>query len=64
MKKYRLIKEYPGSPKLGTIVESQNAVSGILFEGKALYFIETSPEYWEEIVEKNYEIINHYNLFY
>ncbi len=67
MKKYKLIKEYPGSKKLGTIVQNQH---------DSLYFPETKetnsstgrnyfqkmvacqPEFWEEVVEKEYEIVS------
>jgi hypothetical protein len=64
---YRLIKEYPGSPNLGTIVKNKN---------KSIYFPETKetwsssnpnyfdvmvtnqPEFWAKVVEKNYEILS------
>jgi len=59
-KKFQLIKEYPGSPKLGTVVKSRNTSKSIPFY-KELYFddenvmhyspelIENYPEFWEEI---------------
>lgn len=37
MKKYKLIKKYPGSPELGTIIETREVLD--------------YPEFWEEIVE-------------
>ena len=43
-KKYKLIKEYPGSPELGIIAEER-------------YVMKDQPEYWEEVVEKDYEIL-------
>lgn len=43
MKTYKLIKEYPGSPKLGTAKLSWGA--------------EDYPEFWEEVVEKEYKIL-------
>jgi len=43
MKKYKLIKEYPGSPKVGDIVKG--------------YGRDSWSEYWEEVVEKDYEIL-------
>jgi hypothetical protein len=57
MKKYKLIKEYPGSPKLGTEVEKQiksqtyyhihcDRKFGVLTE-----HVEDNPEYWLEIRE-------------
>lgn len=42
MKRYKLIKEYPGSPDLGWI--SNNNWKGY-------------PEFWEEVTEKDYEIL-------
>ena len=44
--KYILKKEYPGSPKLGNIIDN--------LEND---WIENYPEFWEEVVEKNYEIL-------
>jgi hypothetical protein len=61
MKKYKLIKEYPGSPKLETIIEGRflghyhdisKQISSITSN-----LVENYPEYWEEVIEKNYEII-------
>lgn len=56
MKKYKLIKEYPGSPKLGTVVHNKrdpkwyHAVDNEdIFRGHNE--IENHPEFWEEIVE-------------
>lgn len=55
--KYKLIKEYPGSRKIGyisdccTSVNSEHYLDGNWFD-PALY-----PEYWEKIVEKDYEIL-------
>ncbi len=49
MKKYKLIKEYPGSPKLGIIYDT----SLFLFNNYKNY-----PEFWEEVIEKNYEILS------
>ncbi len=57
MKKYKLIKEYPGSPELGTVVDNR---------GGFVYFdvnnpntnntisqnhVENNPKYWEKITE-------------
>lgn len=51
MKKYKLIKKYPGCGKLGTIYTSQwvNA-----------HFFKEFPEYWEEIIEKDFEVMSFY----
>ena len=46
MKTYRLIKTYPGSPKLGTILTHEE-----------LQYCNWD-EYYEEIVEKDYEILS------
>lgn len=74
MKKYKLIKEYPGSPELGTIAE-KNSIDGIAYTyaGKTIYeassesglfqkIISTQPEFWQEIVEKNYEILSYIQI--
>lgn len=52
MKKYKLIKEYPGSPELGTEVE-KSASSYFYRSGdkRICVFnehVEDNPEYWEE----------------
>ena len=56
MKKFKLIKEYPGSPKLGTIKPKDTIISGITFFDREKTperdWIENYPEFWEEIVEK------------
>jgi hypothetical protein len=46
MKQYKLIKEYPNSPKLGTILSDD--IKNIL----------NYPEFWEEVIEKDYEILS------
>ena len=63
MKTYRLIKTYPGSPKLGTIVyleTEDNYMTNMendfkLFPKK---IVENYTEFWEEVVEKDYEILS------
>ena len=45
--KYILKKEYPGSPKLGNTIDN--------LEND---WIENYPEFWEEVVEKDYEILS------
>ena len=47
--RYRLIKEYPGSPKLGTILTHEE-----------LQYCNWN-EYYQEVVEKDYEILSFYN---
>lgn len=53
MKKYRLIKKYPGSPTLNTIITIESSQeTGYYSENK---------EFWEEVVEKDYEILSFKN---
>lgn len=55
MKKYKLIKEYPGSPELGTIIGELNYKKG----NNDIVCIEPFlGEFWEEIIEKDYEILS------
>lgn len=57
MEKYKLIKEYPKSPKLGYEVWYSGLNSSRDWEGTVFY--ETHSEYWEKVlVEKNYEILS------
>lgn len=59
MRKFRLIKEYPGSPKLGTIVEKDERYGSHIYKykgsndsfGVLKYHVEDNPEYWEDIKE-------------
>ena len=65
MKKYKLIKQYPNSPEIGTIVHktkeknyevvSDNIFKGILF-GEIT--VQNYPEFWEEVKEKEYTILS------
>jgi len=72
LKKYRLIKTYPGSPKLSTeIIETQiNSLCPVnecyinrktfMLIGYDSFEIENPknyPEFWEKVVEKDYEIL-------
>ena len=60
MKKFKLIKEYPASDHEGIIVVQKT--SGGMYEGYQYNYyakhVENSPEYWEEVVEKDYEILS------
>lgn len=69
MSKYRLIKKYPGSPELGTIAsrgmgiqfEHPNGDVDGFISSKGKDFeslIENQPEFWEKIVEKDYQILS------
>jgi len=51
MKKYKLIKEYPDSPKLGTITKVSNKNIPVW------YNVGNWEEFWQEIVDKDYEIL-------
>ena len=65
MKKYKLVKEYPGSPKLGT--EFEYWTDGI---SEQIYNKSTNPsfiplktvkdysEFWEQAIEDDYEILS------
>ena len=63
MKKYKLIKEYPSSDSLGTIITGSKETmysKGLGFRNYDWAHVETHPEYWEEVVEKDYEIISYF----
>ena len=64
MRKFKLVKSYPGSPELGTEVEKQAKTQtyyhiyndkkfGVLTE-----HVENQPEYWEEVVEDIYYMVS------
>lgn len=60
MKSYKLIKEYPGSDSLGTIITGSKETmysKGFGFRNYDWTNIVLQPEYWEEVVEKDYEIV-------
>lgn len=56
--KYRLIKEYPGSPKLGDIIEMKEDTNMCYFEGLLIMYPNKYPEFWEKVVEKDYKILS------
>lgn len=56
MKQYKLIKTFPGSPKLGTIEEPIGKIHQ-MSNGNYGYNISKTPEYWEEVIEKDYKIL-------
>jgi hypothetical protein len=59
MRKFKLIKEYPGSDHEGIIV-SLKTPNG-LYEGYQYNYstkhVENNPEYWEEVLEKDYQVL-------
>ena len=72
LKKYRLIKTYPGSPKLSTeIIETQiNSLCPVneCYTSRKTFMLigydsfeienpENYPEFWEKVVDKDYEIL-------
>jgi hypothetical protein len=68
MKKYKLIKEYLGSREVGTIVEKCTFTGSGVIGNNKLYTNrkgfgvespENYPEFWEEVIEKDYEIISY-----
>jgi len=54
--KYKLIKEYPGSPILGTIVSPE--MDDAYYINSNWITPENYPEFWELVVEKDYEILS------
>lgn len=52
MRKFKLIKKYLNSPELGTIVD-KNSPHNIYTQ------CVDYPEFWEEVVEKDYEILSY-----
>lgn len=65
--KYKLIKEYPGSPKLDTICKyDKNPWSDSNSFLNPVLNLKDYPEFWQPVVEKDYEIltvITNYNKF-
>jgi hypothetical protein len=66
MKKYKLIKEFPGSPELGTVVEKEDSS---FFINTHYGFrvrqseIENFPEFWEEIKSEYPKILSFKSTF-
>lgn len=61
--KYKLIKEYPGSPDFGTIVENRNSLTGYYFKrGNNTILVlkehvEGNPDYWEKVNENLWWVV-------
>ena len=54
MKKFKLIREYPNSPKIGTIAENKDEhncyhLSDVFHQRLNSMYIENYPEFWEEV---------------
>jgi hypothetical protein len=64
MKKYKLIKEYPQSPPLNTILD-ERPLGGYYTHKDGWwvldYEVEQHPEFWQELVEKEYKILKFRN---
>ena len=65
MRKFKLIKEYPGSPDLGTEVEriSKSSNNYSYSDGKGRICVlsehcEDNPEYWEEVNENVWYVVS------
>lgn len=56
LKRYKLIKEYPNSPKLGTIIEECYSVPGQFVNQQSpkreCYTGSFKPEYWQRLKDK------------
>jgi hypothetical protein len=66
MTKYKLIKEYPGSPELGTVAEKESKIksntSYYYSDGDKRwciydYHVEENPEYWEKVNENLWWVV-------
>lgn len=66
MKKYKLIKKFPDGPELGQVAEYQEGNNNYYIKGEGfgtLHYrysvrsVENNPEFWEEVKEKEWEII-------
>jgi hypothetical protein len=51
MKKYRLIREYPGSPKLGYVIGNTEGTNMYFYNGLQITDPDKYSEFWEEIIE-------------
>lgn len=64
MKKYKLIKEYPGSPKIGFVLDESYKIKHGGLDSNPYYLnnLAFNPdnhlEFWEEVIEKDYEILS------
>lgn len=65
MKKYKLIKEYPGSPELGYIlkptIHTEFETKEYILYNQILTPI-NYPEFWQEVIEKDYKILSLQNV--
>jgi len=72
MRKFRLKKSYPGSPKIGTIVEKDERYGSDSYkniESNNIFYVlnhhvEDNPEYWEEVVKNKFMVSTKYSYAY
>jgi hypothetical protein len=63
-KQYKLIKKYPNSPQLGTVVnysekhQIYNNNGGDFYTELPKHQVENLPEFWEEVIEKGFEVLS------
>lgn len=70
MSKFKLIKEYPHSPKLGTVISRRTIGEDYwTYDNYTVVLLrrdtpENYPEFWEKVIEKDYEILSlkHYKI--
>lgn len=71
MRKFRLKKSYPGSPKIESVVEESSSLNVYVFEDveNSIFFktpkryIEDNPEYWEEVIENKFMVSTRNSAF-
>ena len=69
MRKFRLIKEYPGSTELGVEVERDTTSASQFYRTKYKTIsvfkshVEDNPEYWEEIIENKFMVSTRNSAF-
>lgn len=59
MIKFKIIKEYPGSDPIGTIITGSRETmysKGLGFTNYDWSHVENQPDFWEEVIEKDYEV--------
>lgn len=69
MRKFRLIKEYPGSTDLGVEVERDTTSASQFYRTKYKTIsvfkshVEDNPEYWEEVIENKFMVSTRNSAF-
>ena len=57
MRKYKIVKCYPGSPELGMELSSKNEDKNGFYWNHTWFNPVNYPEFWEEVKEKTYKIL-------